>query len=871
MKIFSAALAAALVIVSPGFEAHRAFAQMVEAPVAPRVLTAPVSVGAVLGVQPAMPVGGVQLALPTIAVTPVTTVAKPVLLARSVASASALAAAPIAARTTQISKLANAAGPVNQAGGESAQGFGASVFNALLGLDARGLASAALPAAEEVPARPSGLTRSVPAPGVEAQEYQAARKELSAISSAFGLAFSLPVAGPKLAASLLEEAATKKVVFSDFDDTLDKFNSQASPETVAAIVRVLKAGKTVVVITDRPDEKKPGAKGMTILESLESIPAADRAGLYVASNKGARVLRYGADGNASLVAEEEGISGNNAVKMAEAVAEVKKALASLKAEQHDGSQGIDAESMGKYGYAMMLKIGSKEEAVRAVADAFQKEMARLGLPYEAEPRFAKNPANPPYISITFAKIDKSVAVKRVSGLLGIGASEAVVVGDSMFAPKNRDTGKPAAEVAEAKARGEALSGQPVQTIGNGTDRDMEKGLPGALTLSVGATADPAMSNAFVMPGKGPDVTRRILDAVASRSVKPAPEVSTDIPAKFGIPLAIALIGAAAASYWALFSAIEAVISSGWQQMVPHAPWGWEGLFPMGMSLVLGSLMVVNRDLPDPNEMYAQALKAARERSGVADLRVLHVNGSLPVQDQMVWSFTFALPGGDGKFADQVVVDIDRGMFSDRGPYGTRAMLYRNAPVTEEAIPFSSDPYLFSRGVKVTPAAALTEAVRRAGYAPGGWSVQLRVGEEAESGDKDFWYHFYGADRHVAINARTGEFRGVQMPSKIQDDGTGWWPRLKKAVGDWAHPKLANWMGRPQAEPSVTDEQVRAAARSTVSQKGGIWSATEYNMAYYFGEQHLREKGATEAQLALYKKLCDEAPVINGRFNPWSGD
>ncbi len=43
------------------------------------------------------------------------------------------------------------------------------------------------------------------------------------------------------------------------------------------------------------------------------------------------------------------------------------------------------------------------------------------------------------------------------------------------------------------------------------------------------------------------------------------------------------------------------------------------------------------------------------------------------------------------------------------------------------------------------------------------------------------------------------------------------------------------------------------------------------MGYYNTLESLKARGATEAQLAQFKKLCDEAPVIGGRFNPWSGD
>jgi hypothetical protein len=70
---------------------------------------------------------------------------------------------------------------------------------------------------------------------------------------------------------------------------------------------------------------------------------------------------------------------------------------------------------------------------------------------------------------------------------------------------------------------------------------------------------------------------------------------------------------------------------------------------------------------------------------------------------------------------------------------------------------------------------------------------------------------------------------------------------------------------------ISDDEIAAAAKSVVSSKGGIWSQTEYNMGYYNTLENLTKRGATKAQLAAFRKLCDDAPVIGGRFNPWSGD
>ena len=37
------------------------------------------------------------------------------------------------------------------------------------------------------------------------------------------------------------------------------------------------------------------------------------------------------------------------------------------------------------------------------------------------------------------------------------------------------------------------------------------------------------------------------------------------------------------------------------------------------------------------------------------------------------------------------------------------------------------------------------------------------------------------------------------------------------------------------------------------------------------ESALHKAGATVAQLALFNRFVDEAPIKGGSFNPWSGD
>lgn len=742
-KFLASALAAALTILSPGIEGYRAMAQVIEAPAvrvtpaAPAV--APVTTALPLSIAPAGP-GVSALALP--APSPLAMPAAPVALsigapaaaagglaaARPSAGSSGLASSKsarrvsgvMAERSLAVSDHLRAAGPVAEAGGENASGLGERVMNALFGLDLGAARSAGGYAAEEAPQpKPeSGLKPSAsasekapsaqpaapaaaqsPAVRAESVEYATARRVLRRLSLTFGLSFSLPVAGPALADRLIEEAGTKKVVFTDYDDTLDKFAGTASPETVEAIVSVLKAGKTVVVITDRPDTKKPGAKNVTILESLESIPAADRAGLWVAANKGGRILRYDSAGQAQLAYEEPALAADEAAKVKEAADAVKERLAALGAEQHDGSKNIPSENASPYGYALMLKIGTQEAAVKAVAAAFQEELSKRGIGYEVEPRLAKDPAFPPYV--TFSKLDKSLAVRRVAGLVDAKAKDSLVLGDSMFAPKPREVTGPRKRFLEAaRALGERLSGAPAPLTGNGTDRDMEKGVPGALTLSVGGTADPMMRRAFVMPGKGPEVTRTILKAVAAGPSRPGGGNDGDVAAYVAIPL---ILGAASLGWYAMISGFVDVIRAA--EGALQGAWQGVPFLPMVAGMV-GSLFIA--------------------------------------------------------------------------------------------------------------------------------------------------------------------------PSKKDGPGSDRWSALRRWLARWLAPSgplPGSWLSERRAEPqaTVTDEEVLAAARSTISYKGRPWSQTEYNMSLYTTADSLKARGATEAQLKLYFDTCAAAPIKGGSFNPWSGD
>ena len=207
----------------------------------------------------------------------------------------------------------------------------------------------------------------------------------------------MPVVGPKLAAKVVAQAAAKKVIFSDFDDTIGPHNSVLTPEMAAAVAAVRKNGKEVVVITDRPDVKRPNSETLTVFESLASIPAADRAGMYVAANSGGRVYRYDAQGEPQKVWEAPALPEDQIAIIRSAAEATKALLPSIGVTQNTETPKDPAESYNPYGYAMMFVPGTPEAKVKEAAGLLQKELDALHYEAEVIPRMAKDLKKPPYI------------------------------------------------------------------------------------------------------------------------------------------------------------------------------------------------------------------------------------------------------------------------------------------------------------------------------------------------------------------------------------------------------------------------------------------------------------------------------------------
>ena len=740
IRPLSLVLAAALVILSPGLEAVRIFAQVVARPVAAEGSRAAVSLPAgPMGGAPAMSAMSLSLA-PQLEV----------LAAPVSASAAGVAAAGrgiedaiTGARSVQAAALpVAAAAPARSIAGAGAPALGFA-------------AAASAPADAPKPAVPAA---AAPAEGRTVRTetaYRVNRFMLRTIAALTGAVNSLPAAGPALTDKLIARAADKRVVLSDYDDTLASYNQVLPEDMVAAVAAVRAAGKDFAVISDRGDEKRPNQ--LTVFDSLSSLPVSLREGMYVAANSGGRVYRYDAKGEPVRVYELPGLTDEQKAKVAEASAATKASLAALGTEAYAPApgSGIPAESWSTYGYALMLKVGSGKEAVVKAAEKLQDELNSRGFAVEVSPRFAKDAANPPYIN--FSIVTKAPAAAYIAKALKAEAKDVLVIGDSQYAPHHPK------KKSWLTRLGVALSGREIPATGNQTDRNMEKGVPGALTLSVGTTGDPRASTLWVLGGKGPSVTRRVLESVASK--KRGAPAATSLEDVANLAAAVGLVTATIAAYYLLATNLSTWIAEG-ERLI------WNGAHDfMEMGGMFGGMIGlygashVRAVLPGPAEAYAAAWKAAvktAEARGAdaSKVRFVEATASMPARSGADWHFSFEIPG---RKAATALVYVDGGV----------ASVYEgaSAPAAKLAAPLA--PHLIAMGTRGQDAeGALALARKAVPGMSGGVSVSFDYREEPVSGDKDLWYKFY--DDHgaaVSVNARTSEVRVDQpLPPAGPHDG-----------------------------------------------------------------------------------------------------
>jgi len=351
----------------------------------------------------------------------------------------------------------------------------------------------ALSAASVDPAKPSAPVPAAPLyaepkPIDSPVAYALHRGLLRAIDAVGGGLKSLRPAGTALTELKIAAAADSRGVFSDYDETLADsnaaFDNKLSPDMVDAIRQVRLAGKTVDVISDRPE---------SVFESLSTLPVETRSGMYVAVDAGGRVYRYDAEGKPALVYEAPAMT-------AEAKALISAAGDAAMKRLPDGAEPV----LRQYTYTLKLKVGSTWEQVRAAGEVFQKELAKRGSKLTVRARMAKDPANNPYLVVsvnTKANASRFIAAQRK-----LAGKDIVILGDGMFAP--REGG------------------------GNDNDAAMQSGVPGARMFSVGGTGDPRRKGLVVLGASGPAASRSVLLSVASKPMAPALGPAVEPPGFF---------------------------------------------------------------------------------------------------------------------------------------------------------------------------------------------------------------------------------------------------------------------------------------------------------------------------------------------------
>jgi hypothetical protein len=303
---------------------------------------------------------------------------------------------------------------------------------------------------------------------------------------------------------------------------------------------------------------------------------------------------------------------------------------------------------------------------------------------------------------------------------------------------------------------------------------------------------------------------------------------------------------------------------------------------------------------EPNELYDLAIERIAEQAHstgatLDDVRFLsavhetrYFNGAW-VGDE--WRYFFSVKGME------YVVPARRTMITETMMDAFEPKLVGS--LSAERLAEGVRPGAFAAGVTVTPEAALKgiDGVTRV-------SILVRDGELVYSLQD-------AGDELATVNARTGEVRkapavergsglpgfvvwliGMALVALVY--GSLYWafthsPAAAPQVPEGFNgpipsiDEIFRGMGgmlvaggligavKRVKKAKVTDDEVRAAAAGAISYKGRPWSQTEYNMGYYNSLESLKQRGATKKQLALFEKLCADAPIKGGSFNPWSGD
>ena len=335
-----------------------------------------------------------------------------------------------------------------------------------------------------------------------ASDYEVHRAALRALADS-GVILSLRPVSRAHAGEILARLARNKpgLAIFDYDDTLQDWMQPLSQETAQALKSASDAGVRTAILTDRPDAADKA--GATILDSLDPMTPEQKAGLAVQSSRGTRTLIFDRRGEGQLV-NDETVRWTQAEKKAIVEAADALSLRYGRAEREDTTA---------YSYFRTLPLGLPKDEVEEAARLLQSALKARGVDYEVVGRLAKYPEkDPPYL--TLSKVDKSIGVAWMRAHLA-------------FVERLQDAARWGLSGRWLARAGKLLRLLPERSVPAGntllvgdqffdakvTDRNMTKGAPGALSISVGAAADPRIDNIFVWPSQGPAGSLEILRAL----------------------------------------------------------------------------------------------------------------------------------------------------------------------------------------------------------------------------------------------------------------------------------------------------------------------------------------------------------------------
>jgi haloacid dehalogenase-like hydrolase len=352
--------------------------------------------------------------------------------------------------------------------------------------------------------------------------YRVRRRAL-AISGAFsGAAVSLPPVGARLARRLLREASTKRILVADLDGTLSPHNGLIPREIAAAMAAAIHQGKAIVLVTSRAAAERNPPGALLAPESLQNVPACALPGLVIASSRDGYILQYDHRGQLQMLHREPAFSDSEKRLLVEAIESGFSSTPEL-SELRNSLERLDFSSLT---LSAIFTPGCSPKDVLTATQSINEQLGVRGLPFRGSARLVINETLGHYIEIP--KIDKQFLVRKVARLVGeLRAEDSLIVGDSMATPEP--------EPERARTRflqrvgvvvGQLLGGQRI-VVGSDADRDMERALPGALSVSVGGAADPAMPRGYFLAGGWEKWTPRLIAAWAAaplhRSVSVVPD------------------------------------------------------------------------------------------------------------------------------------------------------------------------------------------------------------------------------------------------------------------------------------------------------------------------------------------------------------